>query len=48
MLSHKAVSMAQLGYIDLLREFDKAELRLMILLGPGAPACRMELPCSQK
>ncbi len=46
--SHRAVSQAQLGYIELLREFDKAELRLMILLGPGAPACRMELPCSQQ
>jgi outer membrane protein TolC len=47
MRSHQAVAQAQLGYIELLREFDKAELRLLILLGPGEPACRMELPCSQ-
>ncbi|MFL5341935.1 MAG: TolC family protein [Gemmataceae bacterium] len=37
MQARKAVAQAQLSYIDLLREYDKAQLRLMILLGPGAP-----------
>jgi outer membrane protein TolC len=36
MLAHQAVAKAQLNYVELLQEFDKAELRLMILLGPGA------------
>jgi outer membrane protein TolC len=35
-LTHKAVAMAQLNYIEILREFDKAQLRLMVLLGAGA------------
>jgi outer membrane protein TolC len=36
LLAHQAVAKAQLNYVELLQEFDKAELRLMILLGPGA------------
>jgi outer membrane protein TolC len=36
MLAEQAVAKAQLNYVELLQEFDKAELRLMILLGPGA------------
>jgi outer membrane protein TolC len=36
LLAHQAVARAQLNYVELLQEFDKAELRLMILLGPGA------------
>lgn len=31
--AHKAVAMAQLNYIDQMREFDKAQLRLFVLLG---------------
>src|SRR5262249_28334385 len=34
--AHLNVAKTQLDYVELLREFDKAELRLMILLGPGA------------
>lgn len=36
-LTHKAVALAQLNYVEILREFDKAQLRLMVLLGAGAP-----------
>ncbi|HLW67772.1 MAG TPA: TolC family protein [Gemmataceae bacterium] len=35
LLAHQAVAKAQLNYVELLQDFDKAELRLMILLGPG-------------
>lgn len=35
MTAHKAIAAAQLNYIDLMREFDKAQLRLLLLLGPG-------------
>jgi len=34
MNAQKAIASAQLNYIDLMREFDKAQLRLMLLLGP--------------
>ncbi|HEV3146933.1 MAG TPA: TolC family protein [Gemmataceae bacterium] len=34
--AHLNVAQVQLNYVELLRDFDKAELRLMILLGPGA------------
>ena len=37
MLAHRAVAQAQLSYIEMLRNFDKAQLRLMILLGPAHP-----------
>jgi outer membrane protein TolC len=34
MQAHQAVAKAQLNYLDVMREFDRAQLRLMILLGP--------------
>lgn len=34
---HKAVALAQLNYVEVLREFDKAQLRLMVLLGASVP-----------
>ena len=36
-LTHKAVAMAQLNYVEILREFDKAQLRLMVLVGSSTP-----------
>jgi outer membrane protein TolC len=38
MTAQKSVASAQLNYIDLMREYDKAQLRMLLLLGPtGAP-----------
>jgi outer membrane protein TolC len=33
--AHKAIALAQLNYIEQMREFDKAQLRLFVLLGGG-------------
>jgi outer membrane protein TolC len=33
--AHKAVALAQLNYIEQMREFDKAQLRLFVLVGGG-------------
>jgi len=44
MLAYMAVAQAQLNYVELLRDFDKAQLRLMILLGPGMKAAAMPCP----
>lgn len=41
MQAQKAIAAAQLNYIDLMREFDKAQLRLLLLLGPE---CRSNAP----
>jgi outer membrane protein TolC len=43
-LSHKAVAMAQMNYVEILREFDKAQLRLMVLLGAGATGPAAPVP----
>jgi outer membrane protein TolC len=37
--AQKAVAMAKLNLVDMMREYDKAQLRLLVLLGPGAPVC---------
>lgn len=40
--AHKAVALAQLNYIDQMREFDKAQLRLFVLLGGQSVAVPSE------
>ena len=41
--AHKAVAMAQLNYIEQMRDYDKAQLRLLVLLGG---ACNVPTPAT--
>lgn len=46
LLAIRTVALAQLNYLTAINAYDKAQVRLLVLLGPTAPECRV-LPCSQ-
>jgi outer membrane protein TolC len=45
LLSLQALALAQASYINVLRAFDKAQLRLMVLLGPSGDASAADGNC---
>src|SRR5262249_37541858 len=40
LLAIRGVGLAQLNYLTAINSYDKAQVRLMVLLGPSAPECR--------
>jgi outer membrane protein TolC len=41
LLAIRTVTFAQINYLTAINAYDKAQVRLMVLLGPTAPECRM-------
>jgi outer membrane protein TolC len=41
LLALRGVALAQLNLITAINAYDKAQVRMMVLLGPGAPECRL-------
>ncbi|MBX9678014.1 MAG: TolC family protein [Gemmataceae bacterium] len=44
LLAHRALFGARMSYLNALRDYDKAQVRLFVLLGAGCDTCRQEVP----
>ena len=44
LLAHRALFGARMSYLNALRDYDKAQVRLFVLLGAGCETCRQEVP----